>query len=57
MIGVKYVGENVTAVAIVTHRLKEGKTYNDFRRAWHHNIGFEVSNKMLTMFNAFDERK
>ena len=29
-------------VAIVTRRLKEGKTYEDFRKAWYHTIGFGV---------------
>jgi hypothetical protein len=26
-------------VAIITLRLKEGKTYEDFRRAWYHTVG------------------
>ena len=25
-------------VAVVTRRLKEGKTYEDFLKAWHHTI-------------------
>lgn len=50
-------GEDVTTVAIVTRRLKEGKTYDDFRKAWYHTIGFGASNKMYTMVNAFDERE
>ncbi len=49
--------EDITTVAIVTRRLKEGKTYDDFRKAWYHTIGFGTSNKMYTMVNAFDERE
>ena len=39
-------------VAIVTRRLKKGKTYDDFRKAWYHTKGFGTSNKMLTILNA-----
>jgi hypothetical protein len=41
-------------VSIVTRRLKEGKTYEDFRRAWYHIVGFGSSSKLITMINAFD---
>src|SRR6478672_2067258 len=44
-------------VAIVTRRLKEGKTYEDFRKACYHTVGFGSSNKMYTMVNAFDPRE
>jgi predicted NBD/HSP70 family sugar kinase len=44
-------------VAIVTRRLKEGKTYEDFRKAWYHTIGFGASSKLYTMINAFDPRE
>ncbi|MFH1159587.1 MAG: ROK family protein [bacterium] len=44
-------------VAILTRRLKEGKTYEDFRKAWYHTVGFGASNKMYTMINAFDPRE
>ena len=44
-------------VAIVTRRLKEGKTYEDFRQAWYHTVGFGTANRMLTMINAFDPRE
>ena len=46
-----------TTVAIVTRRLKEGKTYEDFRRAWYHTVGFGVANRMLTVLNAADRRE
>jgi hypothetical protein len=46
-------------VAIITRRLREGKTYDDFRRAWFHSTGFGVSsgNRMYTMINVFDPRE
>ncbi len=44
-------------VAILTRRLKEGKTYEDFRKAWYHTVGFGTPNKMYTMINAFDPRE
>jgi hypothetical protein len=47
-------------VAIISRRLREGKTYEDFRKAWFHTTGFGVSpggNKMYTVINAFDPRE
>ena len=54
--------EHVTTVAILTRRLREGKTYDDFRKAWYHTTGFGVkgkdytgsSNRMFTLVNVFD---
>jgi len=53
--------EFVTTVSIITRRLKKGKSYNDFRKAWYHTTGFGVkdkenggSNTMFTMVNVFD---
>ncbi|MBI5458211.1 ROK family protein [Methanobacterium sp.] len=45
------------SVAIVKRRLKEGKTYEDFRKAWYHTTGFGTNNKMYSLINAFDERE
>lgn len=45
------------AIAIVTRRLKEGKSYEDFRKAWFHTTGFETSSKLYTVINAFDPRE
>lgn len=45
------------SVAIVKRRLKEGKTYDDFRKAWYHTVGFGTNNKMYSLINAFDERE
>lgn len=49
-------------VSILTRRLKEGKTYEDFRKAWYHTIGFggglkEGSNRMYTVINGYDPRE
>lgn len=58
-------GHQVTTVSIITRRLKSGKTYEDFRRAWYHTTGFGVagvggkqgSNTMYSMINIFDPRE
>lgn len=55
----------VSTVSILTRRLKEGKTYEDFRRAWFHTTGFGVKGKdagsgkaqLLTFINIFDPRE
>lgn len=45
------------AVAIITRRLKEGKTYADFHRAWYHTVGYGTSSKFYTSINVFNPRK
>ncbi len=49
--------DSMMSVAIVKRRLKEGKTYEDFRKAWYHTTGFGTKNKMYSLINAFDERE
>lgn len=44
-------------VAILTRRLKEGRTYEDFRKAWFHTVGFGTANRMYSVINAFDPRE
>src|SRR5271169_3294496 len=44
-------------VAILKRRLREGKTYEDFRKTWYHRAGFGVANRMLTVLNAADPRE
>ena len=44
-------------VAVVTRTLREGKTYDDYRRAWFHSNGFGVSTQMYTVVNAFNPRE
>ncbi len=45
------------AVAVLKRRLREGKTYEDFRKAWFHETGFGTSNRMLTVLNVADPRE
>ena len=45
------------AVSIISRRLKEGKTYEDFRKAWYHTVGFGTASKLYTMINAFNLRE
>jgi len=55
----------VKTVSILTRKIKEGKTYEDFRRAWFHTTGFGVKGKevegssarLLTFINIFDPRE
>lgn len=55
----------VRTVSILTRRLRAGKTYEDFRRAWFHTTGFAVKGKdtgsgraqLLTFINLFDPRE
>jgi hypothetical protein len=44
-------------ISIITRKLKDGKTYEDFRQAWFHTIGFGTSSKLYTSINAFDQRE
>jgi hypothetical protein len=44
-------------ISIITRRLKDGKSYEDFRKAWFHTTGFGTSNKLYTSINAFDQRE
>ena len=41
-------------ISIITRRLKEGKTYEDFRKAWYHTVGFGTSTKMISALNIYD---
>jgi hypothetical protein len=44
-------------IAIVIRTLKEGKTYEDYRKAWFHSNGFGVPTTMYTVVNAFNPRE
>ena len=44
-------------VSILSRRLKQGKTYEDFRKAWYHTVGFGTPGKLYTAINAFDPRE
>jgi hypothetical protein len=45
------------AAAILRRRLRDGRTYEDFRKAWFHEEGFDAPNRMLTMLNIADPRE
>lgn len=44
-------------VAIITRTLREGKTFDDYRKAWYHTHGFGVPTQMLTVVNLYDPRE
>jgi hypothetical protein len=44
-------------VSIITRKLRKGKTYEDFRKAWYHTVGFGTATKLYTAINAFDQRE
>jgi len=44
-------------LTILTRRLREGKTYDDFRRAWYHTVGFGAPAKLYSAINAFEPRE
>jgi hypothetical protein len=44
-------------IVILTRRLKKGKTYEDFRNAWYHTVGYGVPVKLYSAINAFDQRE
>jgi hypothetical protein len=44
-------------IVILTRRLKKGKTYEDFRKAWYHTVGYGVPVKLYSAINAFDQRE
>jgi hypothetical protein len=48
---------DMITVAVVTRRLKEGKTYEDFRKAWYHTVGFGTPSTLYTMINVADPRE
>jgi len=47
----------VIVVSILTRRLKQGKTYQDFRKAWYHTVGFGTPGKLYSAINAFDPQE
>jgi hypothetical protein len=43
-------------ISIISRRLKEGKSYEDFRKAWYHTVGFGTKAKLYSAINIFDNR-
>jgi len=44
-------------VTIIHRRLREGKTFDDYRKAWFHASGFGAPTTMYTVVNTFDPRE
>ena len=46
-------------LSLLTRRLKQGKTYEDFRKAWYHTVGYGTPGpgKLYTAINAFDPQE
>lgn len=44
-------------VAIITRTLREGKTLDDYRKAWYHTRGFGMPTRMLTVVDLNDPRR
>ncbi len=44
-------------IAIIHRRLREGKTFDDYRKAWFHTSGFGALTTMYTVLNAFDPKE
>jgi hypothetical protein len=44
-------------ISILTRRLRKGKAYEDFRKAWYHTVGFGTACKLYTAINVLDQRE
>lgn len=44
-------------ISILTRRLKRGKTYEDFRKAWYHTVGYGAPVRLYSAINVFDQRE
>ncbi len=44
-------------LAVLVRRLREGKTYEDFRKAWLPEQGFGFPTRVVSAVNAQDERE
>ncbi len=44
-------------ITIIHRRLRKGKTFDDYRKAWFHATGFGAPTTMYTVVNAFDPRE
>jgi hypothetical protein len=47
----------VIVISILTRRLREGKTYEDFREAWLPDQGFGFPTRVVSAQSAEDERE
>jgi hypothetical protein len=44
-------------ISVLTRRLREGKTLEDFRAAWHREVGFGVPTRVVTGQGLDDPRE
>src|SRR4030042_2469958 len=44
-------------VAIISRTLREGKSFDDYRKAWYHTHGFGIPTRMLTVVNLHNPRE
>jgi hypothetical protein len=44
-------------ITVIHRRLREGKTFDDYRKAWFHASGFGAPTTMYTVVNAFDPKE
>jgi hypothetical protein len=44
-------------ITIIHRKLREGKTFDDYRKAWFHATGFGAPTTMYTVVNTFDPRE
>jgi hypothetical protein len=49
--------EAMMVLSILTRRLKKGKTYEDFRKAWYHTVGYGLPVRLYSAINVFDQRE
>jgi hypothetical protein len=47
----------VKGMAIITRTLREGKTFDDYRKAWYHTHGFGMPTQMFTVVNLHNPRE
>lgn len=53
----EYEGAAIRWISVVTRRLREGKSYEDFRRAWYHTVGFGSPARLYTAISVTDPRE
>lgn len=44
-------------ISILTRKLKKGKSYDDFRKAWYHTVGYGVPVTLYSAISVFNPRE
>jgi predicted NBD/HSP70 family sugar kinase len=44
-------------ISVLTRKLRKGKTYDEFRKAWYHTVGYGMPTKLYSAINVFDPRE